>query len=354
MVGRVLGGVGLFFLCGCDGAYYWHLAQGQARVILCRVPIQELLARPDLEPPRREKLELIKGILAYAQSIGLEPCANYSHFYDTGGHPISWNVSASPPDRFAPYQWRFPLVGALPYKGFFSQSRAQQEYDGLVAQGYDALLGAVSAYSTLGFFADPVLSTMLELSPPRLADLLLHELTHGAVYAPDQTDFNESLATFVGQTGSLLFLAQHYGPDTPLIAPARQERADAALFRAFMAGVVASLDSLYGLGLPRPVVLEERQQVFARAKERYRLLRTGFSSDQYDGFLRWEVNNARLLSYRRYHARLEDFEAVYARQGQDLGRALAVFTSCGESPDPWACLRLQAALPPSGLGRSPL
>ena len=335
---RVLIGLSLLSVCGCNFNYYWHLARGQSHVVYKRIPVQSLLARPDLAEQTRTQLALIQAILRYAESVGLQTDDQYTTFYDTGGSPISWNVSASPPDRFSPYTWDFPFVGEVPYKGFFRRDLADEQRDALAAEGYDAIVRPVSAYSTLGFFSDPILSSMLGYAPDQLADLILHELTHALVYAPGQTDYNESLATFVGRQGSLLFLAQHFGPETPLLQQAKTRRADAALFRHFMAETVAALDSLYSLGLPRSVVLRDRQVVFAQRQRYFTLIRGQFTHSYYDGFRQWELNNARLLSYRRYNANLALFAAVYRARDENLASALEIFAACAEDSNPWQCL----------------
>ena len=337
---QVLIGLSLLGVCGCNLNYYWHLARGQSRVVYKRIPVQTLLARPDLAEQTRTQLELIQAILRYAESVGLNADDHYTTFYDTGGDPISWNVSACPPDRFSPYTWNFPFVGEVPYKGFFRRDLADEQRDALAAAGYDAIVRPVSAYSTLGVFSDPILSPMLGYAPDQLADLILHELTHAFAYAPGQTDYNESLATFVGRQGSLLFLAHHFGSDTPLLQQTKARRADAALFRRFMAATVAALDSLYSLGLSRSVVLRDRQAVFAQRQRDFTLIRAQFTHNQYDGFLGWELNNARLLSYRRYNTNLALFSAVYRARDEDLASALGIFAACAEDGDPWQCLRV--------------
>jgi predicted aminopeptidase len=325
---------------GCGADYYLHLAKGQARLAWRSQPIGEVLAAAPA-PARAEKLLLVGQLRAFArQRLGLRIGDNYTRFFDTGGQPVSWNLSACPPERFAPHLWHFPIVGALPYKGFFDRARAVRERDQLQAQGFDVAMGPVSAYSTLGFFSDPVLSTMLEEEEDSLAELILHELTHATIFPPGQTEYSESAATFVGQAGALLFLEQRHGPGSPQVARARLRQEDARLFAAFMKGVVDSLDSLYASALPREEVLQRRQQVFARAQQRYRALRGGFAVANYDGFLQWEVNNARLLSYRRYHRDLDLFALVFASLPDQPAQAIALFKACGESPDPWECLRL--------------
>jgi predicted aminopeptidase len=284
----------------------------------------------------------------FAQNrLGLDPSSNYTRFFDTQGQPVSWNVSASPATHFKAYQWNFPVVGLVPYKGFFDKSRALKEYSQLKSQGLDVLLRPVSAYSTLGFFSDPILSTMMAYSPARLADLILHELTHATVYIKDQTDFNESLATFIGETGSLLFLAEHFGEDSPLILVTHQLRADEQRFRSFMTQVVSQFDSLYALNLPENQVLNERQNLFKEAQDHYKKIRPNFHSSNYDGFLSWEINNARLLSYKRYNRNLERFATVYDKKKKRLDLAMQVFIACGYKPDPWACVADSGYAPPT-------
>ncbi|MBI2505165.1 MAG: aminopeptidase [Candidatus Latescibacteria bacterium] len=330
----------LLWANGCGLDYYLHLARGQARIAWRSEPIGLILASSTTSPVTAEKLRLIAELRVFArQRLGLKTGDSYTRFFDTGGQPVSWNVSASPPERFVPYLWHFPIVGDLPYKGFFSRERAARERDALQAAGLDVAMGPVSAYSTLGFFSDPVLSTMLDEEEDRLAELILHELTHATIYPPGQAEYSESAATFVGQAGALVFLAEKHGPDSPQLRQARLRQEDARRFSAFMKEAVDSLDSLYAQDLPRAEVLKLRQEVFARAKERYRSRRGEFQVDNYDAFLKWEVNNARLLSYRRYHLDLELFARVFSTWEAHPDRAISVFADCGEDPAPWDCLR---------------
>ena len=326
---------------GCDAAYFAHLARGQARIALNSRPLDEVMADADLPADTRRRLDFVQAVRAFAHDhIGLAGSDNYTRYYDTGGEPVSWNVSACPPDRFEPHRWWFPIVGNVPYKGFFSRHRAIRERDRLRAEGLDAQARAISAYSTLGYFSDPVLTTMLAYPEDSLADLLIHELTHATVYAKGHTDFNESLASFVGQVGSLEMLSHRYGANSEPVAQARQRRADATVFRSFMAQVVSTLDSLYSLGLPRDEVLQRRGEVFAGCKGRYRLIRSHLRRpDQYDGFLKWEIDNARLMSYRRYNRDLDLFCHLYEREGNSLRRVVQMAATCEHAKDPWQCMR---------------
>jgi predicted aminopeptidase len=320
--------------------YYLHLATGQMGLIVGCESVAQVLSSPALENRTRERLLFSGAILEFAhKELGLGGASNYTCYYDTDGQPVSWNISASPPHRFAPYQWWFPIVGSVPYKGYFERERAEAERDRLSAEGYDVIVRAVSAYSTLGFLSDPLLSTMIRYREGEFADLILHELTHATVYAPGQTEFNESLATFVGKTGSLLFMQRHYGAGSDVVAATRRQRQEGERFATLMHAVTSALDSLYALDLSREEVLLQRVAVFDGFKERYRGMKELFPSSRYDGFLSWEVNNARLLSYRRYHRSLDLFANIYHQCGDSLQVALSVFASCEDAADPWQCLR---------------
>ena len=179
---------------------------------------------------------------------------------------------------------------------------------------------------------------MLTYPEDRLADLILHELTHSTVYVEKHTDFNESLATFVGRSGSLEFLAGYSGFGADLVEQVRRRREDEARFIRLIDGAITSLDSLYKSGLPRDSVLTQRERVFEQAKESYIAQRGAFHNDNFDGFLQWRVNNARLLSYRRYHRNLGEFKKILLLKNGDLGAAMKVYKACAEKPDPWDCL----------------
>jgi len=332
--------VALVALSGCELGYYAHLARGQADIVFHCRPLDELAADSTVSPETATRLELVGQIREYASdTIGLDASHNYTCFYDTGERPVCWNVSACPPHRFEAYQWRFPLVGRLPYKGFFDLGRARSERDRLRSQGYDALLRPVSAYSTLGYFSDPVLPDMLRYPEDALAELLIHELTHATVYLAGHTDFNESLATFVGRRGSLDFLAARHGAGSAALERALGRRRDAALFRDLLGELVDSLDSLYTSALPKEQILARRGAVFEEAKDRYRHRRNELGApDLYDRFLEWELNNARLLSYRRYNRDLELFERLWTRCDRNLEHAVRAVASCDGRSDPWECL----------------
>ena len=329
----------LFLLAACGELdYYLHLARGQGRILLSSRPVGEVLG--DLSTPAevRTALERVEELRSFGRErVGLTASKGYTRYFDTGGSPVAWNVSASPPHRFEPYLWWFPIVGRLPYKGYFDLESARAERDRLRAEGYDAIVRSVSAYSTLGYLEDPVLSTMVGYPEDRLAELILHELTHTDIHADGRADYNESAATFVGRVGSLEYLAERYGRDSPQVRRAKRRRRQADHFTGFVKGVVAGLDSLYSGGGSRERILQDRRELFHRAKRDYRRKRSSFGG-RYDGFLDWQPNNALLLSYRRYHHRQSDFETVLRRFEGELPAAVAALAACARTPDPWGCV----------------
>ena len=336
----------VLFISGCDRVgdpvvdadYYWHLGQGQAIILFDCRPSTTLLADQETDPKIIESLLLVDDVLRFAQTIGLETGSNYTCLFDTGGEPVSWNVSASPPDRFEPYRWEFPIVGSLPYKGFFEKRLAEIEGDSLSNQGLDVLLRPVIAYSTLGFFDDPIMSEMLAMSPERLVELLLHELTHGSIFIPGHPDFNESLATFIGRAGADQYFAIRYGDEHPGLTRTVAKRADRVRFRRFIGKVIASLDSLYGEGKPRKEVLSERETIFRNAQLRFKAVQDSFRILNYSAFLEWDVNNARLLSYRRYNTKLESLQKLHELNANRLDLTVAGLRECEKATSPWDCL----------------
>ncbi len=337
--------VPLLAACG-ELEYYAHLAHGQGRILLYSQAVDELMGEPSTPLEVLEVLERVEEVRRFGRErVGLTASRGYTRYFDTGGGPVAWNVSASPPHRFEPFLWWFPIVGELPYKGYFDGGLARAERDRLRAEGYDAIFRPVSAYSTLGYLEDPVLSTMAGYSEDRLAELILHELTHSDIYAEGHADYNESAATFVGRAGALKYLTERHGSNSAQVRRALRRRRQADRFTGFVQGVASRLDSLYTSVSDKDEVLRKRRAIFRQARRDFRQARAGFGG-RYDGFLDWEPNNALLLSYRRYHSRSADFEAVLARFQGELPAAVAALAACAHTDDPWICVR--QGHPPAG------
>jgi predicted aminopeptidase len=239
---------------------------------------------------------------------------------------VSYNLSAAAPDAFKPYLWRFPLVGRMPYKGFFDKDYALQEQQALAEEGYDTYLRGVRAYSTLGYFNDPILSSMLAYDDAFLMNTIIHEMLHQTVWFKGHISFNESLASFVGEHGTLAFLRQRYGADAPEYQHYRALRADAQVFEEYVEALIERLKALYHESTSRADKLQRKAQILAEAAAAYpevfpRMQTTGYRNF----FERQPVNNAVLLAFRVYHRDTAFFEQALAEQGGDLRRLIAYF-----------------------------
>lgn len=281
----------LLLLNGC----FYLLKQSTRQVImlLSQRDVQDMLSDPSTPAETRAKLLLVGEIKEFGeQRLGLTRTSNYESYYDTEGRPVVYLVSASRKDRFEPYTWWFPIVGTVPYKGFFAREDAAWEARILKKAGWDVAIGGAAAYSMLGYFPDPVLSTMLDLPEERLAALLLHEMTHGTLYVPGQTDFNEGLASFVGWQGALEFTREQHGVDSKQYDRAVQAWADEERRNQKAHDLFTKLDAFY------------RSDASPGEKIRLR-----------DSIAGRPVNNAEILMQRRYGS-IDKFRNAFEQGGE--------------------------------------
>ena len=310
-------------LCGCSPIYVMKSWNGQRRLMSKRRPVAEVLADPAAPASLKTKLRLTGEIRSFAASMGLPASKSYTSYVDVGRPYVTYAVSASPKLSLDPHEWWFPVIGKVPYKGFFSLPDAEKEQAKLERKGLDTFLRGVPAYSTLGWYADPVLSTMLEASAGELAETLIHELAHQAVYFKSDSDFNESSATFIGEQGTEDFLAAKFGPQSLELQAYRIEREDEALRDARWEEVAKRLQAIYSSKASDSEKLAKREEIFAAAKSILAVK---------------ELNNAVILAHRLYRADLSDFRAAYERQGRDWPKTIALLGSLNKK-DPKIALK---------------
>ncbi|HEV7350534.1 aminopeptidase [Telluribacter sp.] len=196
-------------------SYGWMQAKGQLSILANVQDVSEVLRDPTFPDSLKARIRLIEEIKRFGvDSLGLNPSENYTTFYDQHGKPILWVLTASDKYQLKAREWSFPILGAFAYKGYFDSTRAAREEAGLIKEGLDTNIGEVSAWSTLGYLKDPILSSMLKRSEGSLASLILHELTHGTLFVKNNLELNENLASFVGEVGAVRFLNYKYGPDS--------------------------------------------------------------------------------------------------------------------------------------------
>jgi predicted aminopeptidase len=232
---------------------YWDLViyglrqgKGQLTIIWNARPVEEVMADPTFPDSLKAKLNLIAEVRKFAiDSLGLKDTENYKTLYDQKGEEIMWVVTACEPFRFKPKEWKFPILGAVPYKGFFVKERAVALRDELNKEGWDTSIRNPGGWSTLGWFTDPILSNMLERSEGDLANLIIHEMVHATIFVKDSIDFNENLATFIGDRGAEQFLISRYGAQSKAYTDYVNLDIDFTRYSNHMLRGTEFLDSLY-------------------------------------------------------------------------------------------------------------
>ncbi len=307
-------------LCsGCSIGYVLHAAAGQGRLLAAAVPVEEGLKSPRLDAAQRERLRLVAVIKTFGEEVlSLKETQNYRTVSLASSGPPLYVVSACPKDRLEPLTWWFPFVGKMPYLGFFDLEDARARAEKLRARDLDVVIGRADAYSTLGWFKDPVTLNLLAYSPLDLAEIILHEMTHTTLYVKGQGGFNEGLASLVGKRGALMFLEGRYGPHHPFVREAGDAIRDEHLFARYLDTLLAELEDLYARALPYPRKLEMREVLFQEALARFERLRPEFHTGRYRAFGRTPINNAYLLSIGLYHRHFALFEGALEKRGGSI------------------------------------
>lgn len=325
----------------CSPGYVLRGAWEEAKILNRRRPITGVIADPRQPPETRRKLQLVLDVRAFARdSLGERTGESYTLFAEKKSDTLATVLSAAYKDRFRAKTWWFPVVGSVPYKGFFHEADARREAEKLEREGYDTYMRPTSAFSTLGWFNDPVLSTLLRYDDVDLGNTVIHELFHQTFFAPGKIAFNESAANFAGARGAIQFFCGRDGPDAPTCRRARDEWDDDLAFGFFMGELIHDLESLYGrTDITREQKLQLREEVFARAQRRFRdEVRPRLKVNTFGSFTREPLNNATLISRRIYYDRLDLFERVYQSRGGDLRRTLADIIAAARAnrADPYA------------------
>jgi predicted aminopeptidase len=291
-------------------SYALRQAAGQLSVSWNARPIREVLADEQFPDSLKKKLILVDAVRKFAvDSLGLKDTKNYQTVYDQKGQEILWVVTASEPFRLAEKQWHFPVLGAVPYKGFFNKALALKEKAHLEAAGWDVSIRNPGGWSTLGWFTDPILSGMLERNEGDLASLIIHEMVHATIFVKDSSDFNENLASFIGDRGAEQFLIHHFGQNSLEYQQYVQEDREHRAVVDHMLRGCDFLDSVYLAiaGFPDAEKREAKKRAIGRiiqAADTLNLLRLSRPSLRYHDSL---PNNAYFLNFKRYQSRQDDF-----------------------------------------------
>jgi predicted aminopeptidase len=323
------------WLSGCSVGYLLHLGRGQMRIVCGSERVEDVLRDPEVPESAKRRIRLVLEAKHFGEGeLGLTVSKNYTRYYAVENPPLAYNLTASPRLELEAYRWCFPIAGCLPYKGFFDRERAVHDSERMARQGYDTYLRPVGAYSTLGWFTDPVFSTMLEYGDTGLVEVILHEMVHRTIFVKDQGAFNEGVATFVGERGTEAFFRKVGGAYPDSSEALRQAKEARKLFEETMSRMADRLRVLYGSDLEEAEKLRKREEIFRDAKEALRENVERLDSARYQGVLREDWNNAFLVSYLTYHQDPDLWESVYGRFDQDLRAMVAWLKRLESDKDP--------------------
>jgi predicted aminopeptidase len=311
-------------LAGCDIGYLTRAAYEGGRLLWHRKPISQVLSRPNLAEDTRAKLETVLAVRKFAADrLGLNVGGAYRTVTQVDSGAIVWIVMAAPRTSLTPYTWWFPIVGAVPYRGYFSHDRANAEAADLEAQGFDTHVRSAIAFSSLGFFDDPLLSNLLRLDRVELAGVIIHELFHRTYFLASDVMFDESAATYVGSRGAVDFFTETEGASSADAIAARGVYDSDLKFSAFLLQEEARLLRLYQSGLPRDEILKQREPIFAEINRDYAALKPSLSGLERFDLDREKLNNAVLLNYLLYFHDLNNFAALQRIEHGDLRATIA-------------------------------
>jgi len=316
--------------------YIARAGWSEARLLLRRQPIETVLGRPDLDPVLRQRLELAVAVRRFAAGpLRLRVGDTYTTYAAVDRDATVHVVSAARRDRLEAHTWWYPVVGRVPYRGFFQRSAAESLAAELAAQDLDVDVRPAVAFSTLGWFADPLLSTVVAEPPVDVAETVIHELFHATLYLPGEAAFNESAATFAGHRGAVAFFCSGPAPDPDACAEARRQWAATLARGRVLERLAARLGVLYAAR--PPAVSRERARARLAAAAARSLARHGLATGDIV-----PPNNARLLGELIYLTHLDRFEAV-APADASLGPALAAIVAAADgAPDPFAAVETLA------------
>ena len=321
-------------LVSCETVgYYSQAVRGQLTIVFGREDIQRLIEQQDLSDELADKFARVMDIREFAESeLGLPVGGNYSSYVDIEREHVVWNVFAAPEFSVEPVNWCYPIAGCVAYRGYFSERSALRYAAKLEEDGLDVYTGGVDAYSTLGWFEDSLLSTVLNRADYQLAGLIFHELAHQLVYLPGDTTFNESFATAVEREGVRRWLAKSNKDSN--IAAALLDYDRQQQFVDLVTDYRDRFESLYQLDLKESSMRSQKLEVQQALREEYAVLKQQWHGyEGYDGWFSRSLNNAQLSTVASYNDLLPFFATVFEQSNQDFSAFYAEVIRIASLPE---------------------
>jgi len=335
----------LLLLSGCESlGYYYQSVQGHLSLMHQSRPIKQLLQDKDTDPDLKKKLKLVLEVREFATAhLGLPVNESYHSFAALDRKAVVWNVVATPEFSVAPKQWCYPVIGCASYRGYFSLEQAQQYGDGLRRDGLDVAVEPAAAYSTLGWFDDPLPSTIINWPQPQLVGLIFHELAHQQLYVADDSAFNEAFASAVEQVG----VGRWYSArnDSAGLNQWRQRQRRKQEFIHLLLQSREHLQQIYVKSQQPAEMRRQKADAFVALRDGYLKLKRGWGGySGYDHWFKQELNNARLASVATYAQLVPAFLVLLEQSGGDLGGFYQACEKLAELPLPQRRSKLQELL----------
>jgi len=308
-----------FLCCGCDFGYIARGAYEEARLLWNRKPISDVIANPEVTPEIRARLETALAVRDFARDrLGMRVGGAYSTVTEVDSGAVVYVVMAAERDSLEPYEWWFPIVGYVPYRGYFDPEQAKSLAAKMEAEGYDTMVRPAVTFSSLGFLNDPLLSNLLKLDRVELAGVITHELFHRTYFLASDVTFDESAANYVGTRGAVEFFRSTEGESSADTVAARGIYESDIQFSHFLLQAEAKLIRIYTSDLSPDEKLKRRERAFAEIKRDYAALKPSLSGLERFDLDKEPLNNAVLINYLIYFHDLDNFAALERIEGGDL------------------------------------
>lgn len=326
-------------LIACQIPYLLKNSWHQTKILKSRIPIEKILNDPSIPNSTKKKLQLVEKAKVFSENqLGLQVTDNYTSYVDLKRPYVTWVVRGAAQFELKPHLWWFPITGNVPYKGYFTKKDAEAEELKLKRRGLDTLVRGVTAYSTLGWFNDPVLNTMMNYSDYQLVNLIIHETVHATVFIKSNVDFNERLASFIASKGAEEFFGSSES-GKEILQKARQIDYDYEVFSQFISEEVNSLEKFY-LEKKDSMTLEKKDARLIEIQNRFQKnIAPKMKSNYFSAFHKKKLNNARLLSYSTYQSNFKIFNDVFLTFNKDIPQFIEFFKKIEKSKNPEADMK---------------